>query len=78
MIDLTVSCTSTGQRQIKKEGLRTGQKKFGKNKTEHRLVEIPVGEGGRTVQLFGPPEIRPCQARMKSFYSLAFCIVVGK
>ena len=41
MIDLTVSCT--GQRQIKKEGLRTGQKKFGNNKT----VEITVGEGGR-------------------------------
>ena len=76
VIDLTVSCTGTGQRQIKKEGLRTEQKKFGNNKTEHRLVEITVGEG--TVQLFGPPEIRPCQARMKSFYSLTFCIVVGK
>ena len=46
MIDLTVSCTGTGQRQIKKEGLRTGQKKFGNNKTEHRLVEITVGGGG--------------------------------
>lgn len=46
MFDLTVSCT--GQRQIKdlkKEGQRAGQKSLAITKTEHRVVEITVGEG---------------------------------
>lgn len=46
MFDLIVSCT--GQRQIKdlkKEGQRAGQKSLAITKTEHRVVEITVGEG---------------------------------
>lgn len=46
LFDLTVSCT--GQRQIKdlkKEGQRAGQKSLAITKTEHRVVEITVGEG---------------------------------
>ena len=36
------------------------------------------GGGGKQYSFFGSPEICPCQARMKSFYSLTIYIVVGK
>ena len=80
MIDLTVSCTGLRQiKDLKKEGQRAGQKRLAIMKTEHRLVEITAGEGGgEQYSFFSPPEICPCQARMKSFYSLTIYIVVGK